>query len=142
MTISRSLPEDATMLNTYLGSFDLLQSRTNIHPITVESGQLHKLSFLAFPNTQQLIVRMTISDKPLEAPVDDYYKSISPNGMTIYLYDKNTEFPEPPAMLIQNRYAGAFYISPYQMAVEPGQYFINMKNLSNVKTGYSITIKH
>lgn len=137
------LPEYANMINADIlqGSYELLPSRTNIHPIEVLSGQQHKLSFLPNPATQQLIVRFSISDKPLEAPVDDYYKSLSPNGMTVYLYDKNTTFPDPPSMVIQNRYAGSFKISPKLLAVEPGQYFINMQNLSNVQTYYSISIK-
>lgn len=144
MTNFPQLPEYASYVNTptLIGSYDLFQSRTNVHPIVVNSGQIHKLSFLVNPNTEQLIVRMTISDQPLEYPVEGYYKSLSPNGMTIYLFDKHTEFPAPPEMVLQNRFAGSFTISPKQMAVEPGQYFINMQNLSNVQTSYTINIQH
>lgn len=137
------LPEYANLIQTDVlqGSYELLPSRTNIHPIEVLPGQQHKLSFLPNPATQQLIVRFTVSEIPLEVPVEDYYKSLSPNGMTVYLYDKHTDFPEPPSTIIQNRYAGSFKISPKLLAVEPGQYYINMQNLSNVQTYYSISIK-
>lgn len=143
MTFYNKLPEYATMIDNpiIIGNFDLLQGRTNIHPITVNSGQLHKLSFMVNPNTEQLIVRMSFSTVPLEYPVDGWFKSISPNGMTVYLYDQNTEFPPPPEMIIQNKMAGSFKISPKQIPVEPGQYYLNMQNLSNVQTSYAINIQ-
>lgn len=137
------LPEYASYITNpiVIGSFELLQSRTNVHPITVEPGQIWKLSFLVNPNTEQLIVRMTFSDKPLEYPLLGWYKSLPPGGITVYLFDENTEFPPPPEMVIQNKMAGWSKITPFQIGVQPGQYFINMQNLSNVKTSYSINIK-
>ncbi|MCK9529497.1 MAG: hypothetical protein M0R77_02875 [Gammaproteobacteria bacterium] len=144
MTIFPRLPEYASYITspTLIGSYELLQSRTNVHPITVNEGQMWKLSFLVNPNTEQLIVRMTFSDKPLEYPLLGWYKSLPPGGITVYLFDENGDFPPPPEMIIQNRMAGSSKISPFQIPVSPGQYFINMQNLSNVKTTYTINIKN
>lgn len=137
------LPEYASYINnpTIIGSYELLQSRTNVHTINVNPGQIWKLSFLVNPNTEQLIVRMTFSDTPLEYPLLGWYKSLPPGGITVYLFDENTEFPPPPEIIIQNRMAGKSTLTPFQLGVQPGQYFINMQNLSNVKTAYTINIK-
>lgn len=144
MVTYTKLPEYASYINNpvLIGGYQLLEGRTNIHPISVEPGQIHKLSFLVNPNTQQLIVRMSFSNKPLQEPVEGWFKSLPPNGITVYLFDKNTEFPAPPEMVIQNRMAGNFKISPKLIPVDPGDYFINMQNLSNVQTTYTINIQH
>lgn len=144
MTFHRQLPEYASMIEspTLIGSYELLQGRTNIHPITVDSGQIHKISLLANPATEQLIIRMSVSTIPLEYPVEGWFKSISPNGMTVYLFDKNTEFPPPPEIVIPNKMSLVSKISPKQLPVEPGQYYINMQNLSNVQTTYAINIQY
>lgn len=141
--LTKPIPEYATIIerDVLIGSYELLQSRTNIHPITVTPGQIHKLSFLVNPNTEQLIVRMSFSEQPLQAPVLDWFKSLPPQGITVYLFDKNTDFPPPPEIVVQNRMAGYFKISPMQLPVQPGKYYLNMQNLSNVKTSYTINYK-
>lgn len=137
------LPEYASYVNGPMvpGSFELLQSRTNVHPVTVIPGQMWKFSFLVNPNTEQLIVRMTFSTKPLEYPFNGWFKSLPPGGITVYLFDENGDFPPPPEVIIQNRQAGPSKLVPFQIPVAPGLYYINMQNLSNVKTSYSINIK-
>lgn len=143
MTYRPKLPEYASYIESpsIIGSYELLQSRTNVHPITVIPGQMWKLSFMVSPNTEQLIVRMTYSDIPLEYPINGWFKSLPPGGITVYLYDENGDFPPPPEIVIQNRLTWPSTISPFQIPVTPGDYFINMQNLSNVKTSYSINIK-
>ena len=143
MAFHNQLPEYANVIesDTLIGGYALLPSRTNIHPIIVEANQLQKISFMPNNNTEQLIIRISFSTVPLEYPINGFAKCISPNGMTVYLYDVNGTYPPVPEVPILSRFAGQLSIlRPTEIAVNPGTYYLNVANLSNISTTYLINV--